>query len=107
MESGGLSWSARLLWLYCTSLFLCFSRELLLRLNLSLQQLLRLLLMSPFELLRPRCISLLSCPLLVLEFLLVLDPLPLQILLSVQLLLLLQMFAFEDRIGEAWGSWFG
>ena len=57
--------------------------------------------MSPFELLLPRCICLLSCPLLVLEFLLVLDPLPLQILLSAQLLLLLQMFAFEDRIGEA------
>ena len=46
-------------------------------------------------------ISLLSCPLLVLEFLLVLDPLPLQILLSAQLLLLLQMFAFQNRICEA------
>jgi len=45
MESGWLSWFGRLPWLYRTSLFLEFGRELLLRLNLSLQQLLSLLLM--------------------------------------------------------------
>jgi hypothetical protein len=63
--------------------------------------------MLPFELQLPRFVSLLSCQLLVLELLLLLDPLPLLILLSAQLLLLLQMFSFDDGICNARRSWRG
>jgi hypothetical protein len=81
------------------SLFLLFGRQSLLLRDVSLLQLLRLLLMLTLEFLGARGVCLLLRQALMLELLLLLHPLPFLILLRAQLLLLLELFALERRVG--------